>query len=150
VSLTTQQELVACLIATSGKPLKDIAKQIGTTTEQLKRWLKDPDFAERVLLEKEDYLEQIRRVGIASRIHRIRNYNEIFDRLDSAIRAREKDHPSGVMRKNKDGELIIDGKLLSEIREYMKAMATEVGDLDELPTDTTPKKVLIGIPIDAI
>jgi hypothetical protein len=52
--------------------------------------------------------------------------------------------------KNKDGELIIDGKLLSEIREYMKAMATEVGDLDELPTDTTPKKVLIGIPIDAI
>jgi tyrosyl-tRNA synthetase len=87
------------LIATSGKPLKDIAKQIGTTTEQLKRWLKDPDFAERVLLEKEDYLEQIRRVGIASRIHRIRNYNEIFDRLDSAIRAREKDHPSGVMRK---------------------------------------------------
>jgi hypothetical protein len=138
------------LIATSGKPLKDIAKQIGTTTEQLKRWLKDPDFAERVLLEKEDYLEQIRRVGIASRIHRIRNYNEIFDRLDSAIRAREKDHPSGVMRKNKDGELIIDGKLLSEIREYMKAMATEVGDLDELPTDTTPKKVLIGIPIDSI
>lgn len=138
------------MIATSGKPLKDIAKQIGTTTEQLKRWLKDPDFAERVLLEKEDYLEQIRRVGIASRIHRIRNYNEIFDRLDSAIRAREKDHPSGVMRKNKDGELIIDGKLLSEIREYMKAMATEVGDLDELPTDTTPKKVLIGIPIDSI
>jgi hypothetical protein len=141
---------VACLIATSGKPIRTIAEQAGLSTPTIKKWFEDPDFADRVRLEKEDYLEQIRRVGIASRIHRIRNYNEIFDRLDSAIRAREKDHPSGVMRKNKDGELIIDGKLLSEIREYMKAMATEVGDLDELPTDTTPKKVLIGIPIDSI
>lgn len=148
---TEDQIEAAQLIADGNLTIVEIAEKFGVTRQTIYNWKQIPEFASRIEEHLEEFRQEIRRRGLASREKRIAALNDRWKRLQRLIEARADDPqmaeiPGGstgllvkTVKTRQVGELIsettveaeLDSVLLKELREHEKQAAQELGQWTE-------------------
>lgn len=145
-------QLAALMVARGEKTKQQIAAELSITVVTLGRWEAEPEFAAEVEAIRASFRQGLIDKGIADKANRLEYYENIMRRMFVIIEARScepdaelvRGERSGLIardvRFSKTGEPIdigrVDKALLSEIREYLKQAAIEVGDWQERQTVT--------------
>lgn len=140
----------AQLLAAGNLAISEIADKFGVRRETVWAWRQHPDFKARVDEELEKIRAEVRRVGIADAMARVRRLNDRANRMSRLMEARADDPTMAEVPGGNTGLLVrtiksvgsgdnativeeysVDTGLLREMREHEKQAAQELGQWAE-------------------
>lgn len=160
----------AQLLANGTLTIAEIAARCNVTRTTIYNWRQYPEFAARIAEHLEEFRQEVRRRGLASRERRVEALNDRWDRLRQVIEERANDPTHAKVPGWKTGLLVhnvkgvgggenatvvdlyeVDTGLLKELREHEKQAAQELGQWTEKhAVEQTEKKVYITVGPDQL
>lgn len=163
-SWTPEQIEAAQLIADGNLTITEIAEKFGVSRQTIYNWKQVPEIAARIEQHLEDFRQEVRRRGLASREKRIASLNDRWKRLQKVVEERADDPNHQSVPGWKTGLLVhnvksvgggenatvvdlyeVDTGLLKELREHEKQAAQELGQWTEKHEVEQTSKVYVTV-----